>query len=116
MAQEDIRKQAKEEVKNEIRRGLEERRHRINQAKKDRDTTRLWQLIVAGIETGFIEFFRMGAADEKHMKGMQEARTIETDDKPEMKERIRKTPQGWALKELAMAYGTQARRLEHVAA
>ncbi len=50
-------------------RRMEEKRHRMNEAKAKGCTTRHWQLQMAAIEDAFIEYFNMKDNEAEGMKG-----------------------------------------------
>ena len=89
---------------------------RLSIAEERTDTTRMWKLIVAAIEQGFAEYSGMDNMEAKKMKGREAPHIIKVTEKPEVKDRWAEDSKAKNMRDLAAAYGAQARRLAHMAA
>ena len=77
-----VRKRVLGNLHTHIDEALNLREARLKHAQLTKDTTVMWSLIVAAMEEGFIDFFRLKGTEAKAMKGRADVRITKVTKKP----------------------------------
>ena len=113
------RKAMMAELHDEMDKNIDARRYRMSDAIAKKDSTRLWDLITAAVEAGFVAFLKLEGKEAAKMRGRSVVTIMKAEEKLEPVEQGQEDQLATAhirkLMRRAGSHSTQANRLTNIA-